>query len=91
MRMNTERWSCVSLNKRQICFLEEISKNCKFSGGKKLSRTSLIRAFLRVARELDVDATEVKTEEELKERFLVSFKKCPNYFFLIVKHNTTLR
>jgi hypothetical protein len=72
--MKRERWTCVSLNKKQIYFLDEISKNCKFSGGRKLCRTSIIRAFLRVAKKLDIDISGIKSEAELKERMLTSFR-----------------
>jgi hypothetical protein len=72
--MKRKKWTCVSLNKKQICFLDEISKNCKFSGGRKLSRTSIIRAFLRATQKLDIDASGIKNEEELKERILASFR-----------------
>lgn len=72
--MKRKKWTCVSLNKKQLCFLDEISKNCKFSGGKKLCRTSIIRAFLKAAQKLDIDASGIKSEEELKERMLISFR-----------------
>ncbi len=65
---------CVGLSKKHICFLERISKDCKFSGGRKLSRTSIIRAFLKVAKGMDVDVTSVKGERQLKERFLAVFR-----------------
>ena len=72
--MKRKKWTCVSLNKKQICFLDEISKNCKFSGGRKLCRTSIIRAFLRVAQKLDIDTSGIKSEAELKKRMLASFR-----------------
>lgn len=67
-------WTCLSLSKRQLCLLDEISKNCRFSGGRKLCRTSIIRAFLKAGKKLDVDVSGVKSEEELTERFLASFR-----------------
>ena len=72
--MEKMKWTCVSLSKKQLCFLDEISKNCKFPGGRKLCRTSIVRAFLMAAQKLDIDATGIKSEEELKERVLASFK-----------------
>ncbi len=68
-------WACVGLNEKQICFLDKISKNCRFSGGRKLSRTSIMRAVLKVARGLDIDVSRVKTEEELENRILLSFRQ----------------
>lgn len=72
--MDKKKWTCVSLDKKQICFLDEISKTCKFTGGRKLSRTSIIRAFLRAVKNLDIDVSGVKSEEDLKKRMAVSFK-----------------
>ncbi|MDD5236557.1 MAG: hypothetical protein PHU91_02715 [Candidatus Omnitrophica bacterium] len=68
-------WTSVNLSKKEICFLDEISKNCKFSGGRKLRRTSILRALLVAGKRLNIDVNRVKSEKELKERVLVSFKK----------------
>jgi hypothetical protein len=65
----------LSLTKKQICFLESVSKDCKFSGGRKLSRTSIFRALLSTAGNLCIDVEGVKSEEELMERVLSAFKK----------------
>jgi len=68
-------WSTVRLNKKQICFLGDVAKNCRFSGGKKFSKTAIIRALLSMTKKLRTDVSEVKTEEELKERFLDVFAR----------------
>jgi len=68
-------WTTVSLNKKQICFLDEISKRSKFSGGRKLSRTAILRAILKTAQKLEIDATGVMTEKKLKEKVIESFKR----------------
>lgn len=73
--MEQRCWICVGLNKKQICFLDELSKNCKFSRGIKLRRTSILRALLTVAKKLDIDATGVRSERELKERITASFER----------------
>lgn len=73
--MSKRRWTSVNLDKKQICFLDEISKNCKFTSGRKMSRTSVIRAFLRAWKKLDIDVNGVKSEEDLKERMAASFKR----------------
>jgi len=70
-----KKWRCVSLYKRQICFLDEISKNCRFTGGRKLPRTSIIRAFLKAARNLDIDVKGIKSEGDLKQKIVASFKE----------------
>jgi tRNA U34 2-thiouridine synthase MnmA/TrmU len=68
-------WTTVALNKKQICFLDEISKKAKFSGGRKLSRASILRAILKVAKKLDIDVMGIKTEKELRDRVLISFNE----------------
>ena len=73
--MEKRKWTSVSLNRKQVCFLDGISKTCKFTGGRKLTRTSIIRAFLIAGKKLDIDVNGVRTEEELKERMLGSFKE----------------
>lgn len=75
--MERRKWTSVSLNKNQICFLDGISKTCRFTGGRKLTRTSIIRAFLRVGRKLDIDVNGVKTEKELKEKIVASLRALP--------------
>jgi len=75
--MSEKRWICAGLDKEQVCFLDAISKNCRFSGGRKLCRTSIIRAVLKAVKGLDIDISKVKSEEELRNRILLSFKeKC---------------
>ena len=73
--MLRKQWTTVALSKKQICFLDGISKDSKFSGGRKLSRTSILRAILKVARRLSIDVTGVRTEKKLKERVLESFRR----------------
>jgi len=68
-------WTTVALNKRQICFLDDISKRSKFSGGRKLSRTSILRAMIRAAEKLDIDVNGVRSEREIKDRIVESFKR----------------
>lgn len=64
----------LSLTKKQICLLDNISKGSKFSGGRKLSRTAIIRAFMSVAENLQINVTGAKGEDELTERILSAFK-----------------
>ena len=72
--MIKKSWTTVALNKKQICFLDGISKTSKFSGGRKFSRTSILRAILKASRALKIDLSEVRSEKELKERIVASFK-----------------
>ena len=72
--MINKGWTTVALNEKQICFLDGISKTSKFSGGRKFSRTSILRAILKASRALKIDLSEVRSEKELKERIVASFK-----------------
>lgn len=58
----------VGLSKKQICFIDKISKDGK------LHRSCIIRAFLAVGAKLNIDITKVKTEKELQDRIEASFK-----------------
>jgi len=69
-----KNWTPISLNKKQIGFLEKISKDCKFSGGRKFSRTAILRALLTAGKGLSLDVNNVKTEKDLKKRILLAFK-----------------
>jgi hypothetical protein len=72
--MTRKGWTTVALSKRHICFLDKLSKRSKFSGGRKLSRTSILRAVLKAATRLDIDINQVKSEKDLRERLLSSFR-----------------
>lgn len=72
--MIKKEWTTVALNKRHICFLDKVSKGSKFSGGRKLSRTAILRAIIRAAENLDIDVDRVRSEKELRGRVLESFK-----------------
>ncbi len=72
--MVKKKWMHVGLSKKQICFLDKLSKDCKFSGGRKFSRTAILRAFLTAVQGLSIDVNNVKTEKEMKEKILVAFK-----------------
>ena len=70
----TDRFcSCVGLTKKQIEFLDKMSKCCRYSGGRKLSKAAIIRALISVAKELDINVEMVKSEEHLKDRLVGAF------------------
>lgn len=59
----------AALSKENICFMETIAKEAKYSGGKKFSRASIIRILVQVSKKIKVDVSNVKTEKELENRF----------------------
>lgn len=73
--MKKTLWTSATLNKNQLCFLDGISKEAKFSGGKKFSRASIVRTALEVVKKLKIDVSSVRTEEELEKRFLRAFSR----------------
>ena len=72
--MPDQKWAHIGLTKKQICFLDKISKDCKFSGGRKFSRTAILRSFLTAVRDLDIKVDKIKSERDLKREVLVAFK-----------------
>ncbi len=67
-------WTSAKITKQHLCFLDNISKEAKFSGGKKLSRALILRSVLGVAKKLNIDVDGIKTEEELERRVLIALK-----------------
>ena len=65
----------VRLSRPQIEFLERLSRECLFSGGRKFSRTALIRCLFGAVKGLKIDASAVKSEKELKQRILKAFSR----------------
>lgn len=73
---------CAALSKGERCYLENISKKANYSGGKRFSRTSIIRTLLEVSRKLNINVSNVKSEKELENRFkegLRCFGKSDNH------------
>ena len=67
----------ITLTKAQVDFLNNISKRCGCSGGKKLSRTAIIRVLIGVLmqEELNITAKTIKNEEQLKRKLIEAFRK----------------
>ena len=72
--MVKKHWMHIGLTKKQICFLDKLSKDCRFSGGRKFSRTAILRAFLTATQGLNINVDNVKTERVLKGQFHKAFK-----------------
>jgi hypothetical protein len=62
----------VGLNKKHIGFLDKISSDCKESGGKKFSRTSVLKALLRASKNLKIEVD--KGEKSLELIIVKAFK-----------------
>jgi len=73
--MTKKSWTSISLTKKQICYLDKLSKDCKFSRGRKLSRTTIIRSLIIAFKEIEIDVNEIKSERELSQRLFESFEE----------------
>lgn len=64
----------ISITKDMEKWLQNLSNSMKSTGGYKLPKSYIIRALLDAVMHLDIDPTEVKTEEELAKRVLKAIK-----------------
>lgn len=62
----------IGLTKKQICYLDGISKNCKFSGGRKMSRLAIMRSLLLACKDVEIDLKSIRSEKELYEKVLAA-------------------
>lgn len=60
----------ISITNEMEKWLQDLSSRTKSSGGYKLPKSYIIRALLDAARNLKIDVTGVKTEDELAKRIL---------------------
>ena len=65
----------ISITKDMECWLQDLSNKMKSSGGYKLPKSYIIRALLDAAMQLNIDMTQIKTEEELVKRILKAIKQ----------------
>ncbi|MDO8885891.1 hypothetical protein [Candidatus Oleimmundimicrobium sp.] len=60
----------ITMPNDMISYLEENSLKSKITGGHKLANTEIVRAAINAIRELNVDYTSVKNEDDLRDRIL---------------------
>ncbi len=65
----------ITMTDKMISFMENMSMKSKVTGGRKLPNTAIVRAAVSVLMELDVDARNIKTEDELKTRIVQAMAK----------------
>ena len=65
----------VFLNHDEDAYLENLSSTAKFSGGKKISKTRLIKAMVKSFSTTKLDVRGVKTEEELFKRVIAQLRR----------------
>lgn len=64
----------IGLNSKQISFIDKIVREIRFSGGKKPSRSSIVRTFTKIAMLLRPDVSGIRSEKESEKRFFQAFK-----------------
>ena len=64
----------IGMNKKQIKFIDEITREMRFSGGKKPSRSSILNTFIKIAMLMKPDMSGIRSEKESEERFFQAFR-----------------
>ncbi len=67
------------LNRGEVDFLDKLGKDALFSSGLKLSRAKLIEWLVDLIKELNIDGTNMKTEEDMKNRMINSLPPAPKH------------
>jgi len=75
-KSNDKFTGSVALTKRQVEYLDKISNCCRYKGGRKLSKSAIIRALVQAVKDLNIDVCSVKCEKELKKRIVKAFCNC---------------
>jgi len=65
----------ISFSRDVERFLDRVKDEIRDKGGKRISRSEIIRAALRYVQSLKVDLENVEDEDELLERFKTANKK----------------
>ena len=65
----------VFLNRQEDAYLEGLASTAKFSGGKKMSKTSLVENMVRAFSTTELDVRGVRTKEELLQRMIAQLRK----------------
>ncbi len=58
----------LELREQEYSFILNIIKQCGSKGGSQMSCEAILRALIRLLQHLNVDVSEVKTEDQLLQR-----------------------
>ncbi len=72
--MKKQMLTSATITKKNMMLLDKISKESKYSGGKKLSRSAVLRSFIVTAMKINIDIHSIKNEKELESCFKSAFK-----------------
>lgn len=62
----------IQLTKAEALALRRLAFRARRAGGRKLSSAAIVRALIRLMKELDVDVRGVRTVEQLKKKLLAA-------------------
>ena len=65
----------VFLNREENTYLETLASTARFSGGRKISKTRLIKAMVQAFSTAKLDVHGVRTDEELIKRVTAQLRK----------------
>ena len=65
----------ITMPSDMVSFLENLGIECKKSGGHKIANTMIVRSAIRLLMDMDLDISEVRSEEELESRIKDAAKR----------------
>jgi len=65
----------VGLTKKQVCFLDKLITNIRFSSGKKFTRSQVVKALFHGTKNFGIKIRGIKSEKELTKQFLAAYRK----------------
>ena len=65
----------ITMPSDMVSFLENLGIECKKSGGHKIANTMIVRSAVKLLMDMDLDISEVRSEEELENRIKSAAKR----------------
>ena len=65
----------ITMPSYMVSFLENMGIECKKSGGHKIANTMIVRSAIKLLMDMDLDISEVRSEEELESRIKDAAKR----------------
>ena len=65
----------ITMPSDMVSFLENLGIECKKSGGHKIANTMIVRSAVKLLMDMDLDISEVRSEEELENRIKNAAKR----------------
>ena len=72
MKKNSEITMRVGFTKGQVCYLDKLITKIRYSSGKKLTRSQIVRALFNNVKKLNLNVDGITSEKGLSERLLIA-------------------